>query len=162
MYKQREERVALADSDTTAYRYCLDALIATIEDMKISAAVMGRRSALVQIDIGQAERRAAELAHRLFEKFIEVAPEPPKLGRRIARWEALAMWEEVREHSYKESYVELYYMNATFDGVFYFRDGISGEAGPIGAQSVAAALDCVFNNFVLPVRLDGTRIERVV
>jgi hypothetical protein len=75
-WKQRPAHTPLPDSPTEEYRYCLDGLIATIEDM---------RSCELMLDLGDwsryddmidaAEERAADLAHRLFERWIEVAPE---------------------------------------------------------------------------------------
>lgn len=65
---QREQRVPLADSTTTEYRYCLDALIATIEDMKRVDEEFFVPGEVIE----RAEERAADLAHRLFERWIEV------------------------------------------------------------------------------------------
>ncbi|HEX7013601.1 MAG TPA: hypothetical protein VF161_12675, partial [Steroidobacteraceae bacterium] len=61
IWRQREQRVPLADSTTTEYRYCLDALIATIEDMKRVDEEFFVPGEVIE----RAEERAADLAHRL-------------------------------------------------------------------------------------------------
>jgi hypothetical protein len=76
---QRPAHTPLPDSDTTEYRYCLDGLIATIGDMRANCTAahrLGEGVAGHVLDIlaDKAEERAADLAHRLFERWIEVVP----------------------------------------------------------------------------------------
>jgi len=70
-----ESHKPMADSPTTEYRYCLDALIATISDMKDELAGLYEHgygldvSPSLEAPIARAEERATELAGRLAEKY---------------------------------------------------------------------------------------------
>jgi hypothetical protein len=73
---QRTDSVPLAESPSDAYRFCLDALITTITELRESQRVfrVAREFgavAVIKLDIEAAEARAAELAARLFDKFFQ-------------------------------------------------------------------------------------------
>lgn len=80
-WNQRPNHIALPDGgdELTEYRYCLDALLATIADMRqtarwLHADMTFSQRDYLRLDIVDAEARAADLAHRLFERWIEVQP----------------------------------------------------------------------------------------
>ncbi len=65
---------ALGDSPTKEYRYCLDALLATISDIEHTNRLLkgfGRQSGMLANDILTAKERASELAGRLHEKWAD-------------------------------------------------------------------------------------------